>query len=1116
MKPTNQKLNYKTSQSIRLTSKLFRGALSMLCAVLCLTSSGSILAREIQLDSEPYIKLGTPAISRTKLNSDGAKLFEVRFNNESFTGDLIGRDVDQFGSVSEDTFDSSGLISVDRSLWRASRSLRLVAPSTRNIFTSEANGTATSFLWPSLSTSAKMMVDPDGNTNAANNDILDWIRGDSAHEGTKYRDRSVTWIGGTEFHNKMGSIVNSSPAYVGPPTEFFSDNNYSAFRQAKRNRVPMVYVGANDGMLHAFEAGNANATGSTPGREVFAYVPYSVLDSIKDHTLPDIDVQNYSVDGSPVTQDAYGPFPKCGGGSCWRTILVSGVRGGGRGVFALDVTDPVSDATSVAAAKSLLVWEFKALDTDGDGDIDLSDSGGNADLGYTYSQPIISKLSDGTWVAIFGNGYNSTGSGNPSLYVVELATGNLIKRIEASRASPWRDLLPNGLSSVAGWDADFDGGVDYVYAGDLDGNMWKFLLTGATKSSTAAMKVAFSGAPLLQIVNSDPDPDGFTLFIPITGTPVVAVHPEGGQMVYFGNGIALDASHESVVGDRGVFAIRDDKPSGDTYNPPYGIYPAAPFTLTTHTTGNGGTGNVLRGIKSTVESSHNVGWVLELPEREQAITDLSVSSRRLNVMSVESIVDVNNFNWLHTLDYLTGGAPESPVFDANLDDDIDADDVISIAGGPSNVVPIGGAVGKAVASAPRIVTSSNGNDVFILTLAIEVRNEFNNPFVDPGLSGGHIDVDEYYNPVKLLTLGNIPGSTSSVKDTNLSSVAKKGGKGGKGKDDSEEMYDEGKHTHEYDDDNATNGVQMLVNNPSSAEPSVDPHVETAVGMGGGYEGLLDGTLDGVFEDSNGNEISQNDSVTIHITNPYSVDTQTWANERYAKGISDNKIAEPANFYFGCSALPVDKNYRSIAAGAVAGGDAGGISAPDFAALPAEDRTCPIKFLTELRVRFNDINSVRAAEPGCNKDKNVAGPVLPPTALLAPGGGQNTAYRNGSFVVSATLPSGELFWDVTIYEHLKDVNPPKGRKIECGEVNEDMRAYRELPDGDLGNKDPDPGGAGGGADPSDVEFPGQGGFQGFIGTPSITLDPYTGRSDDTTDFLSTRPASKRVNWREAKD
>ena len=165
MKPTNQKLNYKTSQSIRLTSKLFRGALSMLCAVLCLTSSGSILAREIQLDSEPYIKLGTPAISRTKLNSDGAKLFEVRFNNESFTGDLIGRDVDQFGSVSEDTFDSSGLISVDRSLWRASRSLRLVAPSTRKIFTSEANGTATSFLWPSLSTSAKMLVDQDGNTN---------------------------------------------------------------------------------------------------------------------------------------------------------------------------------------------------------------------------------------------------------------------------------------------------------------------------------------------------------------------------------------------------------------------------------------------------------------------------------------------------------------------------------------------------------------------------------------------------------------------------------------------------------------------------------------------------------------------------------------------------------------------------------------------------------------------------------------------------------------------------------------------------------------------------------------------------------------------------------------
>ena len=110
----------------------------------------------------------------------------------------------------------------------------------------------------------------------------------------------------------------------------------------------------------------------------------------------------------------------------------------------------------------------------------------------------------------------------------------------------------------------------------------------------------------------------------------------------------------------------------------------------------------------------------------------------------------------------------------------------------------------------------------------------------------------------------------------------------------------GKHTHEYDDDNGTNGVQMLVNVPSSAEPLVDPHVETALGMGKGYKGLLDGTLGGTFKNSGRDKISQNDVVTIHITNPHSVDTQTWANERYAKGISDNTIAEPANFYFGCS------------------------------------------------------------------------------------------------------------------------------------------------------------------------------------------------------------------------
>ncbi len=510
-----------------------------------------------------------------------------------------------------------------------------------------------------------------------------------------------------------------------------------------------------------------------------------------------------------------------------------------------------------------------------------------------------------------------------------------------------------------------------------------------------------------------------------------------------------------------------------------------------------------------------------LPENEQALSDMSVSSQRLNVMSVESIIDVNNFNWLHTLDYLTGGAPETPVFDANLDDDIDASDVINIVGGPSGVVPIGGAVGKAVASAPRIITANNGNDVFILTLAIEVRNEFNSPFVDPGLKGGHIDVDEYYNPVRALTLGSIPSGVADFNAPALNAPAKKGGKkggkGGKGGGaNSEKMFDNGKHTHEYDDQHDSNGVQMLVNKPNSARPTNTPHVETAVGMGKDYKGLQDGADSGAFKTAAGALIDEDDVVTIHVTNPHSVDTQTWANQRYAKGISSNKIAEPAKIYFGCSSLPDSKNYRSPTELALIELNKRGISAPDFAALPPEDRTCKIEDLTELRVKFNDINSIRAVEPGCVKEKNVAGPVLPPTALLSSGQQQNTAYRNGAFVVSATLPSGELFWDVAIYEHLKDFSPPNNRNLECGEVNEDLRAYRDLPDTDFGGSgDPDDGG-GSGADPEDVEFPGQGGFQGFIGTPSITLDPYTGRSDDTTDFLSIRPPSKRVNWREAKD
>jgi type IV pilus assembly protein PilY1 len=286
-------------------------------------------------------------------------------------------------------------------------------------------------------------------------------------------------------------------------------------------------------MLHGFD----NAT----GQEKLAYVPFIVFSNLNKLTDRDY-AHRYFVDGPPVSGDVYGIFTNVSGvcsTGCWRTVLTGGLGAGGKGIFALDITDPdgttISDlAFNEANAAKIALWEYT----------DAS----SGDMGYVFGQPNIVRVRNGTnttaWAVVFGNGYNSTNE-NAALYVVNAVTGALIRKIVLNPLyTGWRDTAntngnppnSNGLSMPAMIDTNGDYIVDYAYAGDLRGNLWKVDLTSDNPSSwDSAYKSGSTAKPLFQTVDGT---TATTVEQPITTRPEVGNHPDnlGGYMIYFGTG----------------------------------------------------------------------------------------------------------------------------------------------------------------------------------------------------------------------------------------------------------------------------------------------------------------------------------------------------------------------------------------------------------------------------------------------------------------------------------------------------------------------------------------------------------------------------------------------------
>ncbi|WP_168735178.1 pilus assembly protein [Pseudothauera rhizosphaerae] len=547
------------------------------------------------------------ATSSVFLNT-GSRVYQASFDSSDWSGRLVSYLPEE---------DGDGALDIDAD-WDAAS--ELPAPASRNILShagGAGNGRGITFTWASggLTDDQKALLG-----SAA---VLNYLRGDRTGEGTTYRTRGSV----------LGDIINSDPVYVHQQNLGYNTlsgtegSSYRNFVQTtKATRAPVVYVGANDGMLHAFHA--------EEGTELFAYVPNAVYPNLAALADPQY-THHYYVDGGITVTDAY-----FGGG--WKTVLVGSLGAGGNSIYALDVTNP----GSMTASKVL--WEFT-----------------DADMGYTFGRPLVARLQNGAWAAIFGNGYGSA-SGKAVLYVVNLADGSLISKVETGVAGN------NGLSGPTGYNTTDRSNLHALgfYAGDLLGNLWKFTMDGtcATGAGNCNWKVAYGSGtnlPLFTARNASGQVQ------PITVTPALRVHQKGGYMVLFGTGrffAAGDAEDRSV---QSVYGIWDKLQA---------IAETDRSTLQQQTI----THQVIiddfnaRAISnSRVDWSSKRGWYLDLvppaiapatagvAEGERVIRAPEVWFERLRVSTYVPSSDpcsATGYSWYMEIDLRTGGRLDYPVF----------------------------------------------------------------------------------------------------------------------------------------------------------------------------------------------------------------------------------------------------------------------------------------------------------------------------------------------------------------------------------------------------------------------------------------------------------------------
>lgn len=406
-------------------------------------------------------------------------------------------------------------------IWDAFLKLNEMSPSSRNIYT-YANGALRSFVYDNLTN-----ADLDVSSDSERANLINHIRGamdafDADRDGNTIEMRE--W--------KLGDIFHSNGVIVGSPSVFFEDQGFSGpggFYETNRNRAKVIIAGANDGMLHAF----STATGS----EKWAFIPNSVLKNLKLMTA----AHTYYVDSTPKVADVWfyaDPTDATKGAEEWKTVLICGLRKGGKTYFALDITNTLNP---------VYLWEFP----------NPGDATTLAKVGQSWSEPAIGRVKIEVggelyerWVAFIGGGFDSSGSTGRAFFIIDIKTGGIIWEFSHDPGHAQKQYMTHSLAAPpAIVNTNSDGYVDKVYIGDLGGQMWVFDVSfnEVTKKSDSQ----WTGRRLFRAPASHPEKHS------IYYQPAVAFDQYRVPWVYFGTGDRENPKDTSNPAER-FYAVKDD------------------------------------------------------------------------------------------------------------------------------------------------------------------------------------------------------------------------------------------------------------------------------------------------------------------------------------------------------------------------------------------------------------------------------------------------------------------------------------------------------------------------------------------------------------------------------
>jgi len=495
------------------------------------------------------------SVSGTRVTATGTDAFVSRLDAQNDAGTVVAY------TLTLNT--TTGAVTVANApKWNAADQLTgntsqgIVArdPTTRNIITTQTDGTPIALSWTSLDTAQQTLFNKSPDTGTLDNLGLRrvaYLRGSRVDEVSKgttanplpFRDRT----------SLVASIVNSAPIYVGAkPSTSVSGAGYDDFYRTM-SRTPVVYVGSNNGVLHAFSAAN--------GSELFAFIPRPFVEKLPAVTSPNF-VRQPMLDAPPVIAEAQVAFT--GAASDWRSILIAGYGGGSQGVFALNVTNP----SSFSANTSSVLWDFSDKD--------------DAKMGNLTGAPKLLKFKIGPntfrWFVVVPSGYNNNKTDTPvGVTPVRQDASNqsalFLLSLTKPASSSWslgsnyyRIDLPTSFQDAAkanallspGAELGVDGEVLSLYAGDIQGNLWKFDFSAAVPPYSATNVLAFGGAAGKPLYTAK---DGSGNAQPITIEPVVGTGPGRTNVVVFGTGKFIEASDTTVANykQQTMYGVWDDK-----------------------------------------------------------------------------------------------------------------------------------------------------------------------------------------------------------------------------------------------------------------------------------------------------------------------------------------------------------------------------------------------------------------------------------------------------------------------------------------------------------------------------------------------------------------------------